>query len=81
MLVKYRKVIQKVQEVVEDEDMMEKIMNQYDKKNETKEEYIANREARIKKLCQLADVSYEEYIKAISTSKNWIFCCPSEGHR
>ena len=63
--VHYRKVIAKVQEVIEDEEIIEKIMKQYDKQNETKEEYIANREARIKKLCQLADVSYEEYIKAI----------------
>ena len=47
LLVQYRKVIAKVQEVIEDEDMIEKIMNQYDKQNETKEEYITNREARI----------------------------------
>ena len=48
---------------------MQKIMSQYDKQNETKEEYITNREKRIRKLCQVADVNYEEYIKAISTSK------------
>ena len=69
MLVKYRKVIQQVQEVIEDEEAMQKIMSQYDKQNETQEEYIQNREKRIRKLCQVADVNYEEYIKAISTSK------------
>ena len=69
LLTKYRKVISKVQDVIEDEDAMQKIMSQYDKQNETKEEYTANREKRIKQMCQLADVSYDEYIKAISTSK------------
>ena len=58
-----------MQDVIEDEDAMQKIMSQYDKPNETKEEYTANREKRIKQMCQLADVSYDEYIKAISTSK------------
>ena len=44
-------------------------MDEYDKDNETKAEYIVNREKRIKKLCHLAEVSYEDYIKALSISK------------
>ena len=70
MLAKYSKVIQKVQEVIEDEEAIQKIMSQYDKQNETKEEYIANREKRIRKLCQVAGVNYDDYVKAISTSKS-----------
>ena len=68
-LAKYKKVLGKVQAVVEDEEAMCKIMNQYDKQNETCEEYIANREARIRQLCRVAEVSYDDYIKALSTSK------------
>ena len=70
MLAKYSKVIQKVQEVIEDEEAIQKIMSQYDKQNETKEEYVTNREKRIRKLCQVAEVNYDDYVKAISTSKS-----------
>ena len=70
LLAKYSKVIQKVQEVIEDEEAIQKIMSQYDKQNETKEEYVTNREKRIRKLCQVAEVNYDDYVKAISTSKS-----------
>ena len=55
--------------MVEDEEALNKIMGQYDKQTETHEEYIANREARIRKLCQVAGVTYEDYIKALSASQ------------
>ena len=57
LLLKYRKVLQKVQCVIEEEDAIDKIMNEYDKQNETHEEFIANREARIRRLCYLISVS------------------------
>ena len=42
--------------------MIEKMISKMD---EMKEEYVANREAGIKNLCQISDVSYDDYIKAI----------------
>ena len=59
-----------MQAVIEDEEAIQKIMSQYDKQNETKEEYITDREKRIRKLCQVAEVNYDDYVKAISTSKS-----------
>ena len=45
-------------------------MDRYDKQNETQEEYNVNREKRIQDLCKVADVTYEAYIEALSTSKS-----------
>ena len=70
LLTKHSKILHKVQDVVEDEEAIQKIMGQYDKQSETCEVYIANREARIRKLCQVAEVAYEDYIKALSASKS-----------
>ena len=67
---KKSKNLRKVQDVLEDEETIKKIMEKYDKQNETKEEYIINRGKRIKELCKTADVKYEDYIKALSMSKS-----------
>ena len=55
---------------MEDEEAVKQIMSKYDKQNETKEQYNANREKRIKDLCKQAEVNYEDYLKALSTSKS-----------
>ena len=69
MLGKYREILSKVKDVLEDEDQVNKIMNKYDKQNETKEEYKENTIKRIKDLCQVAEVDYEQYVKALGASR------------
>ena len=70
ILIKNRHVLRKVQDIMEDEDAIQKIMEKYDKQNETKEEHRAMIEERIKELCKMAEVSYDDYIKALSQSKS-----------
>jgi hypothetical protein len=53
-----------------DEDSIKRIMDGYDKQNETKEEYNTNRKERIEKLCETAGVTYNDYLDALSTSKS-----------
>ena len=44
-------------------------MNRYNKQNETIEEYEKNTKLRIKEMLKIAGVDYNEYIKALETSK------------
>ena len=44
-------------------------MKQYNKKTETKEEYIVNRKKRILQLLALTEVSEDDYIEALSWSR------------
>ena len=43
ILLKNQKILRKVQDVLEDEEAVQKIMAKYDKQNETKDEYRINR--------------------------------------
>ena len=52
--------------MLEDQDLIDSIMSQYDKKSEKKAEYIINRKERILKLLEVAEVTEEEYIEALS---------------
>merc|ERR1712155_261126 len=56
-------------DVVTNDEIIEKIMNDFDKENESKEEFQENRIKRIKKVCKMALVDYNEYIKALGISK------------
>ena len=69
-IIKHRLILKKVQDVLENEDAIKKIMDGYDKQNETKGEYKINRKKRIENLCETAGVSYVAYITALSTSKS-----------
>jgi hypothetical protein len=69
-LIKYRQELRKVQDTIEDEDAIQKIMEKCDKQNETKEEHKAKRKEQIKELCKMAGVSYNDYIGALSHSKS-----------
>ena len=40
---KYEEIKEKIQGLLEDQELIKSIMNQYDKKSETKDEYIVNR--------------------------------------
>ena len=68
-LTKYRAILSKVRDVLEDEDQVQKIMDKYDKQTETKHEYNENMKKRIQNLCDIADVEYDEYVKALGASK------------
>ena len=70
LLVKYQKILRKVKDVLEDEDAVKEIMSRHDKQNETHVEYIRNREKRIRELCVMAKVNYDDYLKALATSKS-----------
>ena len=56
-------------DVVTNDELTEKIMKDFEKENETKEEFQENRIRRIEKLCEIAVVDYNEYIKALGIAK------------
>ena len=68
-LARYRIVLRKVRDVLEDEEQMNKIMNQYKKQKETKKEYKENIKLRIEALVKVAGVDYNDYLRALGTSK------------
>ena len=45
-------------------------MNDFDKEDEDKETFVTNRIKRIKKICAMADVIYNDYLEALSMSKS-----------
>merc|ERR1711894_512829 len=63
-------IIRKVMDVLEDEKNIEKIMAEFDKETETSIELIKNRRRRIKMVCKMADVSYDDYIEALEMTSN-----------
>jgi hypothetical protein len=63
LMIQYRETLRKVKEVLENEDVVNKIMEKYDKQTETEEEYIENRIKRIKELCDVAGVNYWKYLE------------------
>ena len=70
LLIKYREILRKVTQVLEQEDVVTEIMLKYNKQDETIEEYNANIELRIRDMLKIAGVEdYGEYIKALGTSK------------
>ena len=66
----YRRVLTKVRVVLEDEDQIKKIMEKYKKQEESKEEYKKKIRSRIEDLCRIAGVEYEDYLKALGSSKS-----------
>ena len=67
---KYRVLLSKVRDVLDDEDQIKIIMSSYDKQNESSEEYQNNTIKRIMKLCEVADVDHDEYVKALGVSRS-----------
>ena len=62
------KIIGQVMEIMNDKEKVKKVMDRFDKDNEKGEEICQKRIARIKKICKMAEVSYEEYITALGVS-------------
>ena len=66
---KYEDTLKKVQDLLEDIDIINSIMTQYNKKTETKEEYQVNRKKRILQLLEIAKVSEDDYLEALSWTR------------
>ena len=64
----YTQILTRVKEVLEDEDVMKGIMDGYSKDQESKEEYEINRKKRILEMLEIAGVSKEDYIEALSNN-------------
>ena len=62
----YREILQKVRELLDDEELLNSIMERYDKKTETKETYEINRKKRVLELLKVAEVSESDYVRALS---------------
>ena len=69
-LARHRRILGKVRDVLEDEDQIEKIMEKYNKQEESKEEHKKNRKLRIKDLLKIAGVEYDDYLEALGTSNS-----------
>ena len=65
----YADVLKKVKELLEDDEIIESITMQFDKKNETKEEYVENRKKKILELLSLANVEEKTYLNALKYSR------------
>ena len=57
---KYKEILKDVREILDDDDFVHGIMEQFDKQNETKKEYEENREKRIKEILKKAGLTKEE---------------------
>ena len=65
---KNKKVLEKVMNVLEEDDVIEEIMNEYNKEMESIDEYRWNRKKRILRVLKLADVEPDDYVKALKES-------------
>ena len=66
---KNNEILHEVKMILQEDNLVDEIMQKYDKVHESKEEYYQNIELRIREVCSRADVSYEDYMKALSISK------------
>ena len=66
---KYDKILNKVFDILCDNKKLSSIMEKYNKDEETKENHPKFIKERVTKICDLAEVSYEEYVYALSFSK------------
>ena len=70
---KYSKVLKKVRNIIDNKNIIDKILNEYPNRlNENRDEYEVNREVRIKKVLNLAGLNTQEdynlYISALQAS-------------
>jgi hypothetical protein len=62
---KHKKVLASVLEILDNTEMIDSIMEEYDKENETISEYRNNRKERILKVLEYANIDPEDYITAL----------------
>ena len=67
-MVKAVKALDKVRKVLEDEDTMALLQGLFPEKGDTREDYVANRQARIQALCAQAGVGYDDYKRYLKMS-------------
>ena len=67
---KYQDIIQKVSDVLMEESVIKEIMSEYTKEKEKKSEHVEFIEERVKRICQIAEVDYDDYISAISSTNH-----------
>ena len=70
---KYKTILKTVKAILEETELIEKILSEYpDRDKESREEYVKNREIRIKKLLNLAGLKTEDdfelYVEALQAS-------------
>ena len=65
---KHKEVLEKVMVLLEDDDKVANIMNEYDKSIESIDDYRNNRKKRIMQILELAGVSSEEYLVVLKES-------------
>ena len=65
---KNQSVLMRVQKILDDEEVMEQIMENYDKETENLDEYRSNRKQRILEVLKQAKVTEEEYVRALKES-------------
>ena len=63
-----RALLESVMNVLEESDIVDDIMNDYDKNNESIEEYRKNRKERILKILEIANVDPDDYVMALKES-------------
>ena len=66
---KANEILNKVLGILCDDEKMNSIMNKYNKEGESKERHPEFIKERIKKICDLAEVSFDDYVQALSFSK------------
>ena len=67
---KFNETIEKVKEIIRDEETVFNIMKKYDKQAEVPgEDYEINRKKRIQEILKLANVSMKDYLEALGYSK------------
>ena len=66
---KYGEILKKVKDVLCDEEKMSSVMKDFKKDEESKELHPQFIEERIKKVCELAEVSLDDYVVGLSFSK------------
>merc|ERR1711874_116486 len=67
-MAKHKKVLESVQEVLEDTKKLESILGNYEKENENIVQYRKNRKERIIMVLEIANVTPEDYVLALKES-------------
>ena len=60
--------MRKVKELLDDQEIINSIMQKYNKDEESAEEYKTNRNKRIDEVLEIVGATYDEYLKAIQAS-------------
>ena len=66
----YKEILTRVKTVIDDQDKIDNILNEYpNRSSETRDEYVKNRETRIKNVLNLAGLKsqkdYDLYVEAL----------------